>query len=557
MQKASLIVPIALVSSVLVFAAGQPDATAAKVGFNETGLPIVDEPFSFTMWVQTNVPHPEEQPFTAMIAETTNVYPEYVPIPADGMAERKAVMWASGDYPDVLGIQTVTRLDLDTYGPQGIIIPVNDLIDKYMTNLRRFTTERGMYNDVIATMTYPDGSIYGFPELRTNFHSVRGAPIINMTWLDTLGLDVPETPEQFLDAMRAFKNGDPNGNGKADEIPFVVMRLWEDVYISLGQMMGPFGYTYGYQIEDGKVIDPRLLPEYKDGIKFLRQLWTEGLMDPELFTQDTPTYRAKAQAQPPVYGFAVTWRQGYTFGEEVAQKNYVPIPPLMDENEVRRWWGLKQRTTVSESLVITSAAEDPIPQVVARWVDYLQSPGINEQANAGPEGIGVEFRDDGTYVKLDQVGRLPEGYNTMQEWFFEHHLFQKMPHLDPDANLYIDPATYTPGDPTEPGSREFGGPGFARGGNQEKMVHDDILGPYMVQEFPVSIKPTPAETEEVATIVPDLEKYLTETMARWIIGRIDVDADWADYLRRAERLGALRVLEIMQAQYDRFLAAKQ
>ena len=188
----------------------------------------------------------------------------------------------------------------------------------------------------------------------------------------------------FLDAMRAFKNGDPNGNGKADEIPFVVMRLWQEVYISLGQMMGPFGYTYGYQIEDGKVIDPRLLPEYKDGIKFLRQLWTEGLMDPELFTQDTPTYRAKAQAQPPVYGFAVTWRQGYTFGEEVAQKNYVPIPPLMDENGVRRWWGLKQRTTVSESLVITSAAEDPIPQVVARWVDYLQSPGINEQANAGP-----------------------------------------------------------------------------------------------------------------------------------------------------------------------------
>jgi putative aldouronate transport system substrate-binding protein len=38
-------------------------------------------------------------------------------------------------------------------------------------------------------------------------------------WLDALGLEEPETIDEFHEMLLAFKNDDPNGNGVADEIP--------------------------------------------------------------------------------------------------------------------------------------------------------------------------------------------------------------------------------------------------------------------------------------------------------------------------------------------------
>src|SRR5699024_7776392 len=45
-------------------------------------------------------------------------------------------------------------------------------------------------------------------------------PWINEEWLDNLGMDMPETTEEFYEYLKAVKEQDPNGNGKADEVPF-------------------------------------------------------------------------------------------------------------------------------------------------------------------------------------------------------------------------------------------------------------------------------------------------------------------------------------------------
>ena len=42
---------------------------------------------------------------------------------------------------------------------------------------------------------------------------------MNSDWLETLGLEQPTTPEELRTVLEAFKTQDPNGNGKADEIP--------------------------------------------------------------------------------------------------------------------------------------------------------------------------------------------------------------------------------------------------------------------------------------------------------------------------------------------------
>ncbi len=122
---------------------GARETATAKDGtvFYKTGLPIVDKPVSFTIWASTTASDPSTFPMCKIYEEDTGVSPEWIPVSPEGLTERRNLMWASGDYPDVLGPSIPTATDIDTYGPMGIIAPLNDYIDEYLVNLRSQTTE--------------------------------------------------------------------------------------------------------------------------------------------------------------------------------------------------------------------------------------------------------------------------------------------------------------------------------------------------------------------------------------------------------------------------------
>lgn len=63
--------------------------------------------------------------------------------------------------------------------------------------------------------------------------------MINKSWLEKLGLEVPKTWDDLTKVLTAFKNDDPNGNGEADEIPMLINQLgtagfnWWDPFLLL------------------------------------------------------------------------------------------------------------------------------------------------------------------------------------------------------------------------------------------------------------------------------------------------------------------------------------
>ena len=58
-----------------------------------------------------------------------------------------------------------------------------------------------------------------------------GPFVINKTWLDQLGLEVPTTVDEFTECLKAFRDaGDLNGNGIADEVPLATRFGSDDTF---------------------------------------------------------------------------------------------------------------------------------------------------------------------------------------------------------------------------------------------------------------------------------------------------------------------------------------
>jgi putative aldouronate transport system substrate-binding protein len=59
-----------------------------------------------------------------------------------------------------------------------------------------------------------------------------------------------------------------------------------------------------------------------------------------------------------------------------------------------------------------------------------------------------------------------------------------------------------------------------------------------------------ADIEELALLKTTIMDYINEFIARAITGKVDIDAEWDNYLNELQNLGLERYLEIIQNTYD-------
>ena len=106
--------------------------------------------------------------------------------------------------------------------------------------------------------------------------------LIRRDWLDALGLDMPETEEEYIDTMVAFAQNDPDGNGQDDTVGYLPAQTW----LLTSQAWTGYGFTDGRWIfnEDG---DARMAIAEKSTLplmSFLRRMFKAGGMDPDFAT---------------------------------------------------------------------------------------------------------------------------------------------------------------------------------------------------------------------------------------------------------------------------------
>lgn len=513
------------------------DGKLSRQPVPEGYFPIVDEKVTLRVAV-ANQPSVEDfatNEFTKWYEERTNVQVEWIVLPEgeDGI-QKLNLMLSSGDIPDVIMGFGLTAAQIELYGSQGIFIPLNDLIDTYGVNIQNAFAQYPLAKEVV---TSPSGNIYSLPEINDCYHcSVAQKLWIYKPWLDTLGLEIPTTLDEYVEVLRAFKEKDPNGNGIADELPLTAnVNGWNsqfDFYFMNSFLYNPSSRRF---MNDGKVDVTYNKPEWREGLRFLNRLFEEGLLDPNAFTQDTPTLQRVGQAEDNVVGSIPWGYPGWLPIENVegARWNqYVVVPPLKGPNGFAVQ-PLDPYSPFSVSkFIVTSAAKNPA--VAVRWADGFYQQEIEIAAYLGPEGNGWEWAEEGQkgingeqalYVALKSWGNIQN-----DQWMQANPSFRSS-----DFRL-----TQMSDNPFE---------------LETILFHESAKLTPMAQDESLAVPPlyfSAEDAQEVAEYEQTLKKIVEEMMARFTIGDLDIDndAEWQSYLDALDQAGLARYLELSQKAYD-------
>lgn len=303
---------------------------AAGSNFNEEGYPIVNEEITLKVMLairdSDTMIAPEEMPAVQRLDELTGIKTEWEVIKGADWTTKLNLMFASGEYPDVI-IAPNGEVDDEEYGvSQQLLIPLDDLIAKYMPIYNeRVSAEE---DDPTVSLVASDGQKYSVgylvgQNINTNQHY-----FINQDWLDALNLETPTDMDSLTEVLRKFKTEDPNGNGEADEIP-LEMGLDTGFY-GIRYILPLFGIPcdpdkWIYIDDDKKVQFAAAQDGFRKCMEWVNLCYQEGLVDAEVMSQDFSTIETKLKAGN--VGFFPAWRLiAMGFDDGVAKNSVFWMP---------------------------------------------------------------------------------------------------------------------------------------------------------------------------------------------------------------------------------------
>ena len=442
----------------------------------------------------------------------TNIKWDYHPFGED-IKDKLPLEFGSGEYKDVYLRVGLSAMDIAKYAGQGVVIPLNDLIEQYMPNLKAALDEKNLWNYLISE----DGQIYSLPQIGDKEAGM--LMFVNKPWMEQLNIEEPKTAEDFLNMLRTFKNSDANGNGKADELPLV---LCKDMLGFLPQYFGIASDVISgsaTSFENGKAEFYPATEKYKEYLSILRTMVEEGLVNSDYETIGWQDQEAMTMTSDNVGAF-LHWGGYLGVGSE-RDEDFPGLTPLNESNMV------VSSGFQGGGLVITDKCEHP--ELVAQWADYFYSEEGGRLLWMGLEGESYKLSDDGQTYSWVTDGPWGDNQTTILE---SATLMGQM------ADPVLIPPIYNAGNQNPDESFLW----------KQRRVAIDSSNPLPVLTW------TDAESKERSTYLADIQPYVDQYRAAVATGDQDLDTTWDEYINTLNQMQLKRLVEIDQAAYDRFLS---
>jgi putative aldouronate transport system substrate-binding protein len=495
---------------------------------------------------------------TRLLEARHNVNLDFYMLPVDTNEQRTkiALIVAADDLTDILipGLPAETVLD---YGSKGALVALNKwLLDPQMApNYAKIRPE--LKSLITSAITSADGNIYGFPNYQPETWNLAHHRIyINTSWLDKLGLSVPATTAELKNVLLAFRDRDPNGNGRKDEIGITGQYTGgygEDVITALINAF--IFYNKGALALDSagsKVIAPVTDPAFRQALAYLSDLYKEGVLDAGIFTYNQQQFRATLNSEPMTVGFASMGSTGNFPGAGTYENpNYdqvMIIPPLKGPSGVgyvpytdylpNQYGYIATKSKYQEAAFkILESFMDLDISMVARWgeegVDWSREPAVLEQYKGKNGNVMSGVFPSLLYVILKDLWAAPGN----KHWHNENPRYAPMEEMNVNRIAYVWNPDYDPEDK----NTKLG------------IIHTQ----YYVDAHPRYVLPqlkyTTAEAAEISESITNVNAYVDQSIAEFVTGvrNINTDAAWNAYLRELDNMGLQKWIATAQTAYIR------
>ena len=484
---------------------------------------------------------PNNRTIFKRLEEKTNVHIEWTAIQQDQWGEKMALIFANyKDLPDFIFSAGLGDTDLLKYADQGLIIAVDEYIEKDMPNLASIF-ER--YPEYKAMCEDEDGHIWALPwieqlgEGKTAIQTIGNMPFINTKWMEFLGLEMPTTTDEFEQVLLAFRD---HASELQEEFGIEGSIIPMSCIVNDGDqdpciLINGFGEGFGDPdrgrhiavTDDKEVICSATQEGFKEGIAWLHQLYDEGLIDPEAFTQEWSTYVAKGKSH----------RYGVLFSWDVANidnlEDYEPLPALeKDVKNITPQNGSFTSGFDRGRCVVTGMCENP--DLVCAWLDQMYDPYQSPQNNWGTYGEDDEFDifQLGTNENGDpMLTHTPLGDWSPVEVREAESVNGPLAILNEYYGVYV----------TCPDDAQY------RLDWIKDIYTPDMNGKYVYPNLLMSTD----DTEELSNLMADISTCISTHKSDWIMNGF-TDDDWNAYLGELDAYGLPKYLEIFQKYLDKY-----
>ncbi len=350
----------------------------------------------------------EDNRWVKWIREQSGINVSIVPVPRNQAQEKLNVLIASNQAPDL--IWEYDRNYIGQLVTQGVIQPIDEYIEKYSTSYKAYLEQ---HPELKPYLTF-DGKTYAVTTKRAVNTVANHGMWIRQDWLDKLKLKAPTTVEELVEVAKAFKDGDPDGNGKPDTVPIIGYTSF-DIYSSFFAAVNNQWY-----LEDGKMKYGATLDRFGDAIGLEKQLFELGLVDKEYLT-DKGNQRAIQMWSTGKSGICMCqWGSGNT---EVMMKdlmkNVPEAKPVPLESVASKYgkFGLYQETpafiyvTFNKNMKNPKAAIEYLDWIFDHWTSLAYGmEGVHHRlVNGVPQYIDFEkYKKEALYSNEYAVLRPEE-----------------------------------------------------------------------------------------------------------------------------------------------------
>lgn len=425
--------------------------------------------------------------------------------------QQLALLITSGDIPDLMSFMDLVTYS--TYAAEGVFYDITDLIENY-PNIIEYV---GGMETLEQLKT--DGRLYGIPSVTP----ARSYYVTNIRtdWLENLDLEIPQTLDEFTNVMRAFTFNDPDGNGVNDTYGFSA--IGSD-FEYLTAFFGAFGATpqQDYFLrEDGTVATNVISEDYKAALTYLRDIYAEGLIDPETFTSDYAQTQEKFVRGE--MGMYTSWWSGA--GNSVARFGFLDVNPEGSISVIQPPVGEDGKSGVIgqnpiESVMAIAYDSENVEKTL-ELIDFACSDYGHKVLLYGIEGQFFENDEDGQIVwnyTIDGMDKLGNAVTDMQVYRF----FYNIPVENQSRTLVDTPA---------------------------QRLYLESIGVYTTCPTYVNLF-MGLLTEEYTQYNSELKAYIKEMGIKFIIGEASLDNDWDSYVSTYMKMGGDTVRQSLLNAYN-------